>query len=78
MEPLACSIGVMAYNEERNIGNLLRALCGQQLGNVSIGEIVVVAAPEDHILLEQGLLGKPVFAQRLDHVLGHNVLCRSR
>jgi cellulose synthase/poly-beta-1,6-N-acetylglucosamine synthase-like glycosyltransferase len=44
MEPLACSIGVMAYNEERNIGNLLRALCAQQLETVTLGEIVVVAS----------------------------------
>jgi cellulose synthase/poly-beta-1,6-N-acetylglucosamine synthase-like glycosyltransferase len=43
-EPTVCSIGVMAYNEERNIGNLLRALCAQQLDTVSIGEIVVVAS----------------------------------
>ena len=43
-EKVVCSIGVMAYNEERNIGNLLRALCGQQLDIVSIGEIVVVAS----------------------------------
>jgi len=43
-EPTLCSIGVMAYNEERNIGNLLRALCAQQLDSVSIGEIVVVAS----------------------------------
>jgi cellulose synthase/poly-beta-1,6-N-acetylglucosamine synthase-like glycosyltransferase len=41
---IECSIGVMAYNEERNIGNLLRALCAQQLETVSIGEIVVVAS----------------------------------
>ena len=43
-EPIQCSIGVMAYNEERNIGNLLRALCTQRLDTVSIGEIVVVAS----------------------------------
>jgi cellulose synthase/poly-beta-1,6-N-acetylglucosamine synthase-like glycosyltransferase len=43
-EPILCSIGVMAYNEERNIGNLLKALCAQQLDSVSIGEIVVVAS----------------------------------
>jgi biofilm PGA synthesis N-glycosyltransferase PgaC len=43
-ERLKCSIGVMAYNEERNIGNLLRALCTQQLERVAIGEIVVVAS----------------------------------
>jgi cellulose synthase/poly-beta-1,6-N-acetylglucosamine synthase-like glycosyltransferase len=34
----------MAYNEERNIGNLLRALCAQRLERVTIGEIVVVAS----------------------------------
>jgi len=39
-----CSIGVMAYNEERNIGNLLRALCAQKLDTVEIGEIVVVVS----------------------------------
>ncbi|MBN1641080.1 MAG: glycosyltransferase [Anaerolineae bacterium] len=43
-EPLRCSIGVMAYNEERNIGNLLQALCAQQLDTVAIGEVVVVAS----------------------------------
>jgi cellulose synthase/poly-beta-1,6-N-acetylglucosamine synthase-like glycosyltransferase len=44
-EPMVvCSIGVMAYNEERNIGNLLKALCAQQLQTVSIGEVVVVAS----------------------------------
>jgi biofilm PGA synthesis N-glycosyltransferase PgaC len=43
-EPVECSIGVMAYNEERNIGNLLRALCTQRLETVTIGEIVVVAS----------------------------------
>jgi len=41
---VVCSIGVMAYNEERNIGNLLKALCAQQLQTVSIGEVVVVAS----------------------------------
>ena len=43
-DPIQCSIGVMAYNEERNIGNLLRALCAQKLDTVSISEIVVVAS----------------------------------
>ena len=43
-EKIQCSIGVMAYNEERNVGNLLRALCAQQLETVSIAEIVVVAS----------------------------------
>jgi biofilm PGA synthesis N-glycosyltransferase PgaC len=43
-ERVECSIGVMAYNEERNISNLLRALCTQRLETVTIGEIVVVAS----------------------------------
>ena len=43
-EQIQCSIGVMAYNEERNIGNLLRGLCAQRLKTVSIAEIVVVAS----------------------------------
>jgi len=43
-KPIQCCIGVMAYNEERNVGNLLRSLCAQQLETVSIGEIVVVAS----------------------------------
>ena len=43
-EQIQCSIGVMAYNEERNIGNLLRALRTQQLEKVSIAEIVVVSS----------------------------------
>lgn len=43
-EQIECSIGVMAYNEERNVGNLLRALCAQRLETVTVGEIVVVAS----------------------------------
>jgi biofilm PGA synthesis N-glycosyltransferase PgaC len=41
---VVCSIGVMAYNEERNIGNLLKALCAQELETVTIGEVAVVAS----------------------------------
>lgn len=39
-----CSVGVMAYNEERNIARLLNALCQQELQKVVISEIVVVAS----------------------------------
>jgi len=39
-----CCIAVMAYNEEANIGNLLHALCQQNLDTVRIAEIVVVAS----------------------------------
>ena len=42
--PITCSVGIMAYNEEGNIGPLLEALISQRLKNVSITEIVVVAS----------------------------------
>jgi cellulose synthase/poly-beta-1,6-N-acetylglucosamine synthase-like glycosyltransferase len=41
---LACSVGVTAYNEEQNIGNLLEALVEQHLHRVDIVEIIVVAS----------------------------------
>ena len=37
------SIGVMAYNEEKNIGKLLKALLNQKLNQIKIKEIVVVS-----------------------------------
>jgi biofilm PGA synthesis N-glycosyltransferase PgaC len=39
-----CSVGVMAYNEEANIGYLLQALCSQRLVRATIKEIIVVAS----------------------------------
>lgn len=41
---IACSIGIMAHNEEANIGRLLEAVASQRLKQVSITEIVVVAS----------------------------------
>jgi poly-beta-1,6-N-acetyl-D-glucosamine synthase len=41
---LTCSIGIMAYNEEANIGRLLEAMVSQQTKNVAVTEIVVVAS----------------------------------
>ena len=41
---LTCSIGIMAYNEEANIGNLLQAISSQRTEMVEITEIVVVAS----------------------------------
>lgn len=41
---LTCSIGVTAYNEESNIGQLLEALVEQHLHRVEITEIIVVAS----------------------------------
>ncbi|HEY3175075.1 MAG TPA: glycosyltransferase [Candidatus Polarisedimenticolia bacterium] len=39
-----CSVGVMAYNEERNIGHLLEALRRQVVACCQLGEIIVVAS----------------------------------
>jgi len=41
---LRASVGVMVYNEERNIGKLLEALTTQELKAVEIVEIVVVSS----------------------------------
>jgi len=41
---ISCSIGITAYNEEKNIGSLLFALLEQHLHQVEIGEIIVVAS----------------------------------
>lgn len=42
--PIKCSLGIMAHNEEANIGRLLEALISQRLKNVVLTEIVVVAS----------------------------------
>ncbi len=42
--PVACSMGIMAHNEEANIGRLLEALVSQELKSVKLTEIVVVAS----------------------------------
>jgi len=39
-----CSVGITAYNEEANIGKLLAAMLAQELNQVAITEIVVVAS----------------------------------
>jgi poly-beta-1,6-N-acetyl-D-glucosamine synthase len=41
---IECSIGVMAYNEEANIGRLLNALVRQQTSRCTIKEILVIAS----------------------------------
>jgi len=41
---LHCTVGMMAYNEEANIGRLLQALLDQQLTNCEIVEMIVVAS----------------------------------
>jgi cellulose synthase/poly-beta-1,6-N-acetylglucosamine synthase-like glycosyltransferase len=43
-QKLVCSIGITAYNEEQNIGNLLEALLEQHLHRVEIAEIIIVAS----------------------------------
>src|SRR5581483_4970796 len=41
---LCCSVGITAHNEQANIGKLLDALLAQELEQVEISEIVVVAS----------------------------------
>lgn len=41
---IPCSIGIMAYNEEANIGRLLEAVVTQRTKHVMVTEIVVVAS----------------------------------
>jgi len=42
--PIICSMGIMAYNEEANIGRLLEAVVSQKFKDVMLTEIVVVAS----------------------------------
>jgi poly-beta-1,6-N-acetyl-D-glucosamine synthase len=39
-----CSIGIMAYNEEQNVGELLNVLLARNSPSVNIAEIIVVAS----------------------------------
>ncbi len=39
-----CSVGIIAHNEEKNIGTLLQAIIDQHLRQVEITEIIVVAS----------------------------------
>lgn len=41
---LRCSVGITAHNEEANIGKLLTAMLAQELHQVEITEIIVVAS----------------------------------
>ena len=43
-ECLACSVGIMAHNEEANIGRTLQAVLQQQGPSVRIEEVIVVAS----------------------------------
>lgn len=42
--PIKCSMGIMAHNEEANIGRLLEVVLAQRLENVALTEIIVVAS----------------------------------
>lgn len=44
VDTISCSIGIMAHNEEANIGQLLQRLLAQRLTSVAISEIIVVAS----------------------------------
>jgi cellulose synthase/poly-beta-1,6-N-acetylglucosamine synthase-like glycosyltransferase len=41
---IACSMGIMAYNEQANIGRMLDAVVSQRTANVRLTEIFVVAS----------------------------------
>jgi cellulose synthase/poly-beta-1,6-N-acetylglucosamine synthase-like glycosyltransferase len=41
---IKCSLGIFAYNEEKNIGQLLNAIENQDLNQVSIEEVIVVSS----------------------------------
>ena len=41
---IKCSVGVMAYNEEKNIAKILNALLDQELTQARISEIIVVSS----------------------------------
>jgi glycosyltransferase involved in cell wall biosynthesis len=41
---ISVSIGIPAYNEEKNIGRLLTAILNQKTYNVEIDQIVVVSS----------------------------------
>ncbi|HUW10536.1 MAG TPA: glycosyltransferase [Anaerolineae bacterium] len=43
-ERIRCSVGILAHNEEKNIGTLLQAMIDQSLHRVEITEIIVVAS----------------------------------
>jgi len=43
-DTMRCSVGITAHNEEANIGRLLEAMLSQQLDEVVITEIIVVAS----------------------------------
>lgn len=42
--PICCSVGIMAHNEEANIGHTIRAVLAQQGQSLHIAEIIVVAS----------------------------------
>ena len=43
-QPLTCSIGIMGYNEEANIGPLLESILSQRTAVAAITEIIVIAS----------------------------------
>src|SRR5581483_4256735 len=43
-EKIGCSIGIMAYNEEANIGRTLQSVLAQTGPSIIINEVIVVAS----------------------------------
>jgi biofilm PGA synthesis N-glycosyltransferase PgaC len=44
LSKISCTVGLPAYNEAENIGNLLKVLLAQKLRTVSLAQIIVVAS----------------------------------
>lgn len=42
--PIVVSVGIMAHNEEKNIGRLIESLLGQKQDSVKISEIIIVSS----------------------------------
>ena len=57
---MKCSIGVFAYNEEKNIARLLEALLKQKLEKVEISEIIIIASgcTDDTVLIAREFIKK--------------------
>ena len=41
---MACSVGIMAYNEEANIADAIGTILGQELRSSHVAELIVVAS----------------------------------
>src|SRR6478752_1237704 len=69
---VACSVGIMAYNEEANIADAIRTILGQELSASHVAELIVVASGcEDGTVAMVG--GHPIPVNRETSLMGHAV-----